>query len=256
MLVLLSPAKTMAGVSKVKAPDITIPCFVKEASELAVYLSQCPVDELETFLKVNSSLAAENYRRFREFHSPDIPLLQAILAYTGIVFKRLNPSDFTKDDFDYAQSHLRFTSFLYGLLRPLDGIKLYRLEGNVRLPELSGQTIFEYWRSKLTDVLIDDCRKAGGVLVNMASGEMKFLFDWKRLTTSVKVITPEFKITKSGKLSTVVVYTKMARGEMTRMILKNRLTDIESLKQFDWEGFYFRLDLSKDNTLLFVQDGL
>ena len=255
MMVLLSPAKTMAGVSPVKAPDISVPRFVKEASELALYLSQCPVEDLAMFFKVNGSIAAENYRRFREFHSPDVPSLQAILAYTGIVFKRLDPSDFSVDDFNYAQSHLRFTSYLYGLLRPLDGIKLYRLEGDVRLPELNGQSIFEYWRSRLTDILIADCIKAGGVLVNLASGEMKSLFDWKRLTSEVKVISPEFKIAKGDKLRTIVVYTKMARGEMARMILKHRLTDVEMLKQFKWEGFYFRPDLSDTNAYIFVQDG-
>ena len=59
-----------------------------------------------------------------------------MLAYTGIVFKRLNPKDFSAEDFGYAQEHLRLTSFCYGLLRPLDVIRAYRLEGDVVLPEL------------------------------------------------------------------------------------------------------------------------
>ncbi len=58
-----------------------------------------------------------------------------------------------------------------------------------------------------------------------------------------------------SKLATIVVYTKMARGEMARMILKHRLTDVEMLKQFKWEGFYFRPDLSDTNAFMFVQDG-
>ena len=35
---------------------------------------------------------------------------------------------------------------------------------------------------------------------------------------------------KNGKPTTVVIYAKMCRGEMTRFILKNRIEDIESLK--------------------------
>ena len=150
MLILLSPAKTMTGSSPVAAPDKTVPAFEKEAAELALYLSQSSVEDLSRMLKVNTTLAAGNYRRFKEFHSADVPSLQAVLAYTGIVFKYLNPAGFTEADFHYAQSHLRFTSFLYGLLRPLDGIKCYRLEGDVRLPELNGLTMVEYWNVFLT----------------------------------------------------------------------------------------------------------
>lgn len=49
---------------------------------------------------------------------------------------------------------------------------------------------------------------------------MKDLFDWKRVCSEVRVITPDFHVYKNGKLSTVVVYAKMCRGEMTRYILK------------------------------------
>lgn len=80
----------------------------------------------------------------------ETPTLQALLAYTGIVFKNINPEDFTREEFLYAQEHLRITSFCYGLLRPLDGIKPYRLEGNVSLPETGTDSMFEYWKSRLT----------------------------------------------------------------------------------------------------------
>ena len=64
------------------------------------------------------------------------PALQAILAYTGVVFKNINPKDFTEADFRFAQDHLRLVSICYGLLRPLDLIKPYRMEYDVKLPEL------------------------------------------------------------------------------------------------------------------------
>ena len=51
--------------------------------------------------------------------------MPAICAYTGAVFKRIVPRDFSEDDFRYAQEHMRITSFLYGLLRPLDGKEIY-----------------------------------------------------------------------------------------------------------------------------------
>lgn len=159
MLVLLSCAKTMSETSKVKVPLKTVPRFQKEASGIALQMSQFSVDELERLLRVNAKIAVENYKRYQAFHAEGTPELPALLAYTGIVFKRLNAKDFSKVEFEYTQEHLRLTSFCYGLLRPLDVIRSYRLEGDVVLPELGNQTMFSYWQSRLTDVFIEDIKK-------------------------------------------------------------------------------------------------
>ena len=155
-------------------------------------------------------------------------------------------------EFEYAQEHLRLTSFCYGLLRPLDVIRSYRLEGDVVLPEPGNQTMFSYWKSRLTDVFIEDIKKAGGILCNLASDEMKSLFDWKRVEREVRVVTPEFQVWKNGKLASIVIYIKMSRGEMTRFILKNRIENPEGLKSFSWEGFEFNESLSDEKKFVFT----
>lgn len=252
MLILLSCAKTMVPASKTQAPLLTKPCFEDKAQNLAMHMAGCSVGELERMLHVNAKIAIENFHRYQVFFSVDNRPLQALLAYTGIVFKRLNPKDFSEDDFRYAQDHLRITSFCYGLLRPLDGIRCYRLEGDVRLPEWGGQTVFDYWKDVLTDALIHAVLQQGGVLVNLASEEMKSLFHWSQVEDRVKVITPTFQVEKNGRLKTVVVYTKMARGEMTRYLLKNRIEQVEDLCRFSFDGFAYRPDLSDDHTCAFV----
>ena len=60
MLVLLSCAKTMSAVSKVKVPLTTIPRFQKEAAEIALQMSQFSVDELERLLRVNASFGRDS----------------------------------------------------------------------------------------------------------------------------------------------------------------------------------------------------
>ncbi len=216
-----------------------MPPFETAAKEHALNLSQFSTQELEKLLRINSKLAATNYLRYQDFCSDETPALPALLSYTGMVFKRINPKDFSEDDFRYAQEHLFITSFLYGLLRPLDAIKNYRLEGDVKLPELGGISFFDYWKPRLTDYFIEAIREQGNILINLASGEMKDLFDWEKVNREVQVITPEFHTWKNGKLATVVVYAKMCRGEMTRFILKNRIEQPEELKKFEWEGFRF-----------------
>ena len=247
MMTFISCAKTMTDRSKVKVPTTGTPQFQAEAIQHALNMSQFSAEELERLLRVNSKIAAENYLRFQDFCSEENKALPALLAYTGIVFKRICPQDFTAEDFQYIQNHLRITSFLYGLLRPLDLIKNYRLEGDVRLPEHGGISMFDYWKPLLTDYFIEEIKNCGGVLINLASAEMKDLFDWKRVEQEVRVITPEFQVWKAGQPKTVVIYAKMCRGEMTRFIVKNRLECPEELKSFSWEGFVWDEIRSTEN---------
>lgn len=248
----ISCAKTMASRSTLKVPEVTVPPFQAEAVQTALDMGQYSSADLERLLRVNAKIAAENCLRYQDFFSQTNREMPAIGAYTGAVYKRIQPKDFSADDFQFAQQHLRITSFLYGLLRPLDGIKTYRLEGDVRLPERGGLTMFDYWKPLLTDSFIADIKRQGGVLVNLASGEMKNLFDWERVEKEVRVITPDFRVWKGGQLKTIVIYAKMCRGEMVRYIIKNRIENPEELKSFAWEGFAFDEERSREGHLQFT----
>ena len=125
MQILLSCAKTMSSEGSFAAPRTTAPRFLREAEELVARMAALTTD---------GTLAAENRQRYLRFHDPDGEAVAALAAYTGIVFRHIAPERFTADDLHYAQQHLHITSFLYGLLRPLDAIRPYRLEGDVRLP--------------------------------------------------------------------------------------------------------------------------
>lgn len=254
MQIMLSPAKTMTGTTKIHVPESTMPRFMKEASEIALHMTQFSVSELARILKISPKLAAECYHRYQEFHSDDTASLPAILAYIGVVFKNMNPKDFTAEDFIYAQRHLCFTSGCYGLLRPLDLIKPYRMEFDVKLPELGDGNMYPFWRDRLTDILIADTKTNDGILVYLASMDIQPYFHWKKVEQSVRVIMPEFKIWRDGKEKTIVIYAKMCRGQMSRYIIKNRITDVEDLKSFRWEGFCYNDRLSEGDNWVFTQE--
>lgn len=253
MQILISPAKTITDVSKIKAPAETMPRFLTEAKEIALNMAQYSSSDLSKMLKINPKLAVENYLRFQHFHADDTPSLQAILAYTGMVFKQISPKDFSEDDFFFTQETLRIASFCYGLLRPLDMIKPYRMEFDIKIPELADGNMYNFWQDKLTDVFIDDVKKAGGLLVNLGSMDIQGVFRWKEVGEKVRIITPDFKVWKGGHAKTIVIYAKMARGQMTRYIIKNRIKEPEQLKSFSWEGFTFCEDMSDKNNWVFLQ---
>lgn len=176
MMTFISCAKTMTGRSKIQTPVTSTPQFQTEAIQNALDMSQFSAEELERLLRVNSKIAAENYMRFQDFCSDSPSALAALLAYTGIVYKRIHPQDFTPEDFQYAQDHLRITSFLYGLLRPLDQIKNYRMEGDIKLPERGGISMFDYWKPILTDTFIKEIKARGGILINPGKwGDERFI---------------------------------------------------------------------------------
>lgn len=252
MLTFISCAKTMTEKKTVTLPAASTPLFIEEARHIALSMTNRTTDELADMLHVNPQIAARTGLLFRAFFEKGDGEIPALSAYTGMVFRHIAPQDFTKEDWIYARQHLFITSFLYGLLRPSDLIRNYRLEGNVRLSENEGHTLFDFWRSRLTDTFISAIRREGGILINLASSEMKRLFDWTRVIRETQVVTPDFHIYKNGKLSTVVVYTKMCRGEMVRFILKNRIENPEDLKLFRWEGYRFNPEESRGNHWIFT----
>lgn len=200
--------------------------------------------------KCSRQLAIENKLRYESFFDSE-ERVPAILTYYGQAYKSLQAQTLDAKDFIFAQDHLWITSFLYGLLRPLDMIHPYRMEGKV---ELDGKTMFLHWKPLLTDLLIDSVKADDGILVHLATEEMQHLFDWKRVCKEVKVIQPEFLVMKNGKLKIVTVYAKSCRGAMTRFIIKNKLTMPEDLRHFEYEGFEYSTDYGDASHPYFIID--
>ena len=128
------------------------------------------------------------------------------------------------------------------------------MEYDVKLPELGEGNMYAYWRNRQTEPLIEEIKADDNLLVNLASMDIQPAFDWKKMEQSVRIVTPDFKVWKNGKAETIVIYAKMARGQMTRHIIKNRITNPEELKTFTWEGFHFREELSEMDRWVFLQD--
>ena len=204
---------------------------------------------LERLLRVNAKIAVENYKRYQAFHAEGTPELPALLAYTGIVFKRLNAKDFSKEEFEYAQEHLRLTSFCYGLLRPF-GCHSFLSVGRRYSVAWTGQSDdVLLLQSRLTDVFIEDIKKAGGILCNLASDEMKSLLIGSG-GKEVHVITPEFQVWKNGKLASIVIYIKnVPWWNDTVHSERIEIENPEDLKSFSWEGFEFNEQLSDETKI-------
>lgn len=214
------------------------PRFQVYADMIAEEMACMDIEELSRQLKCNHRIAAEVWRRYHEFkRSKKMP---AILAYNGQAYKHLRADTLNEDALRFGQEHLWITSFLYGMLRPMDGIVAYRMEHNVRLDLTEEKPVGSYWRDKLTDVLIESVKEDDGILVHLATVEYEHLFDWKRICREVKVIQPQFYVRqKDGEIKIQAVWAKTCRGAMVRMILERQIAKPEEILSFAYEGFEY-----------------
>lgn len=254
MQIILASAKIMNERAMVpEGITASSPLFLREAQALAHDMMQYPAETLAEMLGCSQTIASQNRLRYLRFDDPH-DSLPAILAYHGQAYKHLKAETLDTDTLIYAQSHLWVMSFLYGLLRPLDDIRPYRLEGHVELPSAGGGTLFDYWKPRLTQVLIDSVKADDGVLIHLATEEFQRLVDWQRVKQEVHVIQPMFLVRMGDTLKVQAVWAKTCRGAMARMMLQERLTHPEDLSAFQYEGFTFSPTSSEQDQPCFIKE--
>ena len=245
MQILLASAKTMHDVlGTAPQTELSTPRFAHEAENFARDMAQYPTETIAEMLGCSQQIAGQNKLRYLRFFE-ETGKLPAILDYHGQAYKHLKAETLTLADLLFSQDHLWITSFLYGLLRPLDGILPYRMEGSVELPSGSGENMFAFWKSRLTDILIDAVKADDGILVHLATEEYQHLFHWQRVRKEVRVVQPLFYVRKGNELKMQAVWAKTCRGAMTRFMIEHRITKVEDLCAFNYEGFTFEPTLGE-----------
>lgn len=253
MQIILASAKIMND--KVKSvPDINLSTarFHNKAYSFAKDMAQYSAEAIAEMLGCSQQIAAQNRMRYMRFFD-DAPKLPAILAYHGQAYKHLKAETLNVDDLNYSQGKLWITSFLYGLLRPLDGILPYRMEGNVELPSGEGKNMFGFWKNRLTDILIDSVKADDGILIHLATEEYQHLFNWQIVRKEVRIIQPLFYVRKGNDLKMQAVWAKTCRGAMTRFIIENRIDKPEDLNAFSYEGFTYKPNLGEPDYPHFIK---
>lgn len=251
MIALLSPAKSLDLKNPAPIAEATQPLFVPEAEVLIKKLRKLTPKKLGTLMDISDDLAQLNAARYADWapeHTAE-SAKQAIYSFNGEVYVGLNAKDFTHAQAMTAQDKLRILSGLYGILRPLDLIRPYRLEMGTSI-EISAKAknLYQYWQKKVTEEIN---RSGTDLVVNLASAEYFKAVDAKKL--NMPVVTCHFKDEKNGQIKIIQFFTKKARGMMARYIVQNNITRDEDLKGFDSEGYTFAPALSTDRDFVFTR---
>ena len=243
MKIILSPAKKMKKDDDLGFYDL--PIFLDKTKEILKCLKSLSKNELKEIWKCNDKITDENIDRLEKMNL-ERDLTPAILAYDGIAYKYMAPSVFEDSQFSYIQEHLRMLSAFYGVLKPMDGVRPYRLEMQAKLRVGDYKDLYAYWGDNLYKSIVDESH----VIVNLASKEYSKCIE-KYLSGGDRYITITFCELVNGKLVTKGTYAKMARGEMVRYMAENNISDVEGIKSFNRLGYVYRDDLSSDNEYVF-----
>ncbi len=256
MITVISPAKNLDFESQPATDKFSHPELLEHSEELMSVCRELTPAQISSLMKISDKLAGLNAARFSEWSQPFTTenAKQAVLAFNGDVYGGLAADTLTAEQLDYAQSHLRILSGLYGLLKPLDLMQAYRLEMGTKLDNSRGKNLYEFWGSiianKLNTVVAEQDSQ---YLVNLASNEYFKAVDKK--TLSAQIITPHFKDCKNGQYKIISFYAKKARGLMARYIIENKVTQLSQLKQFTVDGYYFSEEAtSKELEPVFLRD--
>lgn len=242
MFAVVSPAKRLDFESPLPhLPEQTTPRFLEGSAELADQLRGFNETDLAKLMKVSDKIAHLNVERFatwRKDMSDDVAARVAVLAFRGDTYQGLDVDHFDSALFAAAQNRLRILSGLYGLLRPLDRIRPYRLEMGTKLATAKGSDLYQFWGDSLTRQLATDMEDAGSkTLVNLASHEYFRAIDTNALPFSV--VSPVFQDEKNSRYKIISFYAKKARGMMAAWILRQAPEKPKDLTAFDIAGYSY-----------------
>ena len=252
MKILLSPAKSLDYKSVLPTSKISKACFLDEADYLNSILREKTPNELSKLMSISSNLGELNYERNNSWQLPFSPenARQSIYAFSGDVYRGLDSYTIEEGKIDFMQNSVRIISGLYGLLKPLDLIQPYRLEMGTKMPVDNNKNLYEYWRQKITSQLNNELDDNEPVL-NLASNEYFKAIDSKVVKSTV--YSANFKQLKNGEYKTIAIFSKKARGMMTRFIIDNNITDVIDLKSFNYDGYLFHESLSNEKEFIFTR---
>lgn len=247
MKIILSPAKKQVPTKNLTPWNQAY--FYGEADKLIDILKSFGEEPVRNLLGISQNLGSKNWENIQNWTDSKELGSPALYTYIGEVFNSLNPKEFSEEDIEFAEEHIRILSGLYGVLKPMDSIKPHRLDVADSLKIDGNTSLYNFWKPQLTEYFKKDT-EGDDFLLNLASLEYSSAIDLKAL--NLDIITPEFKEYKNGKLKVVTIWAKKMRGFYTREVVKNRITTREELKNITLPGY--KLDSISNDSYLYIKE--
>ncbi len=254
MIIVLSPAKTLDYDFEVLNKH-SVPAFLNQSSKLIKLLQKKEPKDIASLMGLSDKLATLNYDRYQSWTASKTvsnDSKPSMLVFKGDVYQGLQAESLSKSDLNFAQKHLRILSGLYGILKPLDLMKPYRLEMGTKLETSEGNSLYKFWGDKIQKNVLSELKDMkSDLIVNLASKEYFTVLG--KMPEDINLVTPTFKDYKNGNYKIISFYAKKARGLMARWIIKNKIRNFEDLVDFNLDGYSFSKKESTVTTPVFLR---
>jgi cytoplasmic iron level regulating protein YaaA (DUF328/UPF0246 family) len=201
--------------------------------------------DLSKLMTISPKLSDLNWLRNQDFQKNNSKEKQAIFAFNGDVYDGIDANTISTSNHEKLQSSLRILSGLYGILKPFDKIKPYRLEMGTKISIDGSKNLYDFWKKNVTDSILKEIKEEE-IIVNLASNEYFSVIDSSLIDN--KIITPQFKDFKNGKLKIISFYAKKARGLMTRFLIDNDIQSSSDIENFNSSGYTFNQAETADSS--------
>ena len=239
MKILISPAKSLDFQNKVETSYSSEPLFANKAKQINNILKELSAPDLGGLMSISPKLSDLNWLRNQDFQKNNSKEKQAIFAFNGDVYEGIDANNISNSNHDKLQKTLRILSGLYGILKPFDKIKPYRLEMGTKIAINESKNLYEFWKKDITNSLLNEIQDKD-IIVNLASNEYFSVIDSSLIRN--KIVSPVFKDFKNGKLKIISFYAKKARGLMTRFLIDNDIQSSSDIESFNSSGYKFSSD--------------
>ena len=251
MKILISPAKSLNFEDKVQTSINSKPLFHNDAIKINSELKKESIESLCDLMGISSKLGELNWTRNQDFTKDSNYSKQAIFAFNGDVYDGLDINSLDNEKHQLVNNIIRILSGLYGILKPFDHIKPYRLEMGSKFSINGNKNLYDFWKSKVTNQLKSELAE-DELIVNLASNEYFSVINSKEVSN--KIISPQFKDFRNGTLKIISFYAKKARGLMSRFIIDNNVKSVNEILSFDSGGYsYSKRDTADELKPVFIR---
>lgn len=246
----LSPAKSLsfAPASSLElALPATQPRLLGKSSQLLPSLLAMDEQGLKELMGISDGLAKMNHARFRSLGLPlsesSPQCRRSIFCFNGDAYEGLDPGSLSEEALTRLSSGCRILSGYYGLLRPHDLMRAYRLEMGRRPMGIGFHSLYAFWGSDIAKALSLDADAQGAEsFLSLASEEYdRAASPQLALIDARPIHAARFESQTDAGRKVISFEAKRARGLFARHLAMGMAEDIEeACESFATEGW--RLD--------------
>ena len=210
------------GKAKIKGSDIKFKdtkfVYEKNVQEIVTLLELIDDEDLTSIYGTSQEKSELFHRQNEDIFNSNCA--HAIERYTGIVYKNLDWSSFSKKEKQFMDSYFYIFSGLFGMVKPLTLIPNYKLKMNVLSLE-------HHWKETLTNTLKDE-----DLVIDLLPQVHR-----KAYVPQDNVKKIDFIVMKKGKKASAGHFGKAVKGQLIKYIVQNQITSIDDFDKFDFDGF-------------------